>query len=179
MLTFRNKTKILGKQKRECLSLKYVLSKSNHLDFKVPCSPLKEILNNFPTFQSSLSMYLFYICTFRQSPLFHSFTVWDFYQGIVHFHWSSKNIALGTKMSRYQNKFVCFLIGKNLTSTLKISLQLLTDSLADNECFLSAYPDSHKSSIHLAIVVAGTANPHPQEPEVGNEGPNSQIIART
>lgn len=103
----------------------------------------------------------------------------DFHLGIAHLHFSSKNIRLETKGSRYQNKFACYLIGKNAALVLKICLRFLTDSLANNECFLSTYPDSHEFSIHLVVIVTGTANPHPQEPAVGNEGPNSHAIART
>lgn len=52
-------------------------------------------------------------------------------------------------------------------------------SLADDEGFLSTYPDSHELSVHLVIVVAGTADPHPQESTMGNEGSNSQTVGRT
>lgn len=55
----------------------------------------------------------------------------------------------------------------------------MTDSLADDECLLPTYPDSHELSIHLVVVVAGTANAHPQEAAVGNERPNSHAITRT
>ena len=41
------------------------------------------------------------------------------------------------------------------------------------------YPDSHEFSTHLLVVIAGTADPHPEEPAVGNEEPNSQKVART
>lgn len=53
------------------------------------------------------------------------------------------------------------------------------DSLADDERLLPADPDPHELSIGLIVVVAGTSNPHPQEPAMGNEGPNSQTVART
>lgn len=145
------------------------------LNFYLHCSEKFWIV--FPAFQSCS------VCVplvLGKAQLSHLSLVIDFHLKIAYLHLSSKNIALETKASRYQNKFACYLLGgKNAAFVLRLCLQLLTDSLANNECFLSTYPDSHEFSIHLVVVVTGTANPHPQEPAVGNKGPDSHAIART
>ena len=69
------------------------------------------------------------------------------------------------------------LVSKVMSLLLNMLSRLV--SLANNEGFLSTYPDYHEFSIHLVVVISGTANPHPEKPAVGNEGPNSQKVAGT
>lgn len=66
-----------------------------------------------------------------------------------------KNIALETVETNWEKK------EQTPSHYFKSMSSMIIDSLAYNECFLATYPDSHEFSIHLVVIVAGTANSHP------------------